>query len=144
MKGLIKKLMIGTAAFAVLSGSVFARYAGLQQNGSIAILTTPDGANLPASATEREFPVLVRLHKDFFDSSQAKAAGEDLRFSVEGKPLAYQIDDWNPATGTASIWVRMPSSRVVSPGNAPPGYPRRQMVREDRLNLDDRSSGSNF
>lgn len=108
MNGLLRKLMIGTAAFAVLSGSVFAQYAGWQHNGSIAILTTPDGVNLPASATEKEFPVLVRLHKDFFDFSQAKGAGEDLRFSAEGRPLAYQIDDWNAAAGTASIWVRIP------------------------------------
>ncbi|MFT5107097.1 MAG: hypothetical protein ACI9UA_002726 [Pseudoalteromonas tetraodonis] len=108
MNGMIKKLMIGTAAFAVLSGSVSAQYAGWQHNGSIAILTTPDGANLPASATEKDFPVLVRLHQEWFDFSQAKAGGEDLRFSAQGKPLAYQVDEWNAEQGAASIWVRIP------------------------------------
>ncbi len=41
---------------------------------------------------------LVRLHKDFFDFSQAKAGGEDLRVeSSSGVPLAYQVEEWNPA-----------------------------------------------
>jgi len=37
-----------------------------------------------------DFPVVVRLHKDFFHFSQAKANGEDIRYSTaDGKPLAY-------------------------------------------------------
>ena len=39
---------------------------------------------------------------------------EDLRFSAEGKPLAYQIEQWDAAAGTASIWVRVPTIK----GNA--------------------------
>ena len=78
------------------------------------VLTTPDGANLPAITTETNFPVLFRLHKEWFDFSQAKANGEDLRFSAEGKPLAYQIEQWDAAAGTASIWVRVPTIK----GNA--------------------------
>ena len=35
--------------------------------------------------------------------------GEDLRFSsAEGKPLKYQIEQWDGANGLASIWVRVP------------------------------------
>ena len=90
-------------------------YAGWQHSGSLFILTTPEGANLPASATEEGFPLLVRLDKDWFDFKKAKANGEDIRFaSATGTPLAYQIDEWDAANGTASIWVRIPTIK----GNA--------------------------
>jgi hypothetical protein len=86
-----------------------AQYPGWQRSGSIYLLTTPDGADLPATATETHFPVLVRLTKDFFDFSQAKANGGDLRFAAAGKALAYQIEEWDPAGGAASVWVRIPA-----------------------------------
>jgi len=87
-----------------------AQYRGWQHVGVLAILTTPEGANLPASAKETDFPVLVRLHKDFFNFKQAMPDGEDLRFATSaGAPLAYQIEDWDAAQGKASIWVRLPS-----------------------------------
>ena len=73
------------------------------------ILTTPEGANLPAAASLADFPLLVRLHKDFFDFSMAAPGGADLRFSTNaGVPLAYQIDHWDAAHGVAGIWVRIP------------------------------------
>ena len=90
-------------------------YPGWRHSGSIYILTTPEGANLPASTSEEGFPLLVRLHQDFFDFSQAKANGEDLRWSsAEGIPLAYEIEEWDAARGSASVWVRLPKIR----GNA--------------------------
>ncbi|MCY3018859.1 MAG: DUF2341 domain-containing protein [Planctomycetota bacterium] len=90
-------------------------YAGWQHAGSVFILTTPDGVNLPATTSEDNFPLLVRLHKDFLDFSQTKPNGEDIRFSsTTGEPLAYQIDEWDAANGTASIWVRIPNIK----GNA--------------------------
>ena len=91
-----------------------AQYEGWQHEGSFHILTTPDGANLPATAAEENFPLLVRLNRESFDFTQAKAAGEDIRFAAAGKPLAYQIEDWDAAKGAASIWVRIP----VIKGNA--------------------------
>jgi hypothetical protein len=92
-----------------------APYAGWQHSGSMFVLTSPEGAGLPASAAERDFPLLVRLHKDFFDFSQTKANGEDIRFSSSaGAPLAYQIEEWDAARGVASLWVRIP----VIQGNA--------------------------
>ena len=61
------------------------------------------------------FPLLVRLNKDFFDFSQARAQGEDLRFtSAAGNTLAFEIEEWKPVDGTASIWVRIPNIK----GNA--------------------------
>ena len=59
-----------------------APYPGWQHLVSIWILTTPEGVNLPTASLETGFPLLVRLHKDFFDFSQAKANGEDVRFST--------------------------------------------------------------
>jgi len=85
-------------------------YQSWKSSGSIYILTTPEGANLPATASESGFPLLVRLHKDSFDFTQAKSNGEDIRFSSSsGTPLPYQIEDWNAASGHATIWVRIPS-----------------------------------
>jgi hypothetical protein len=93
----------------------FAQYQGWQHSGSLYILTTPEGANLPATASEERFPLLVRLDKDWFDFSQAKAQGEDIRFATStGTPLAYEVDEWNTAAGTACIWVRIPGIK----GNA--------------------------
>ncbi len=89
--------------------AVRSQFQGWKHHGALPILTTPDGANLPASAVVEEFPVLVRLHKDWFDFTQAKPGGEDLRFSTsDGVPLAYQIEEWDGVKGTASIWVRVP------------------------------------
>lgn len=90
---------------------VMAQYGDWKHSGSMYIITTSDGANLPATALEKNFPLLVRLNKDFFDFSQAKSRGEDIRFSANGKPLAYQIESWDPAEGKASVWLRIPTIR---------------------------------
>lgn len=93
----------------LLLPGVLAQYPGWQHSGSLYIITTPEGACLPATASVEGFPLLVRLHKDFFDFSQAKANGEDVRFSTtDGAPLPYQIEEWDVTNGTASIWVRIP------------------------------------
>ena len=91
------------------------KYKIWKHSGSLFLLTTPDGADLPATASEENFPVLVRLNKDWFTYAEAKAGGEDLRFATSaGVPLAYQIDTWDTAAGTAAVWVRVP----VIKGNA--------------------------
>jgi hypothetical protein len=78
-------------------------------SGSLFINTTPDGASIPTGASVKDFPLLVRLHSDWFDFSQAQDNGADLRFvTPEGAPLGFQIEDWNPSSGNASIWVRVP------------------------------------
>jgi hypothetical protein len=111
-------MIVGMAVLLALLETAPAQYAGWQHSGSIYLLTTPEGANLPASASEDGFPALVRLHKDCFDFSQAKANGEDIRFATgTGTPLAHQIDEWDAAAGTASIWVRIPTIK----GNARQG-----------------------
>ena len=87
-----------------------AKYKGWQHSGSLCILTTPDGADLPAMAKESDFPLLVHLDKDWFHFNEAMPKGEDIRFaSSTGVPLAYQIDNWDATAGTAAIWVRIPT-----------------------------------
>jgi hypothetical protein len=97
--------------FANLPRDASAQYADWQQHGNLVLLTTPDGADLPESARLEGFPVLVRLNREWFDFTQANADGSDLRFSVEGQPLAYQIEQWDSSAGNASIWVRVPVIR---------------------------------
>jgi len=108
-------LFFSTLMCLSLFGAAHAQDKGWKYSGSMYILTTPQGADLPAAASVNGFPLLVRLHKDFFDFSQAKPGGEDIRFSTStGTPLPYQIEQWDPANGTASIWVRIPAIK----GNA--------------------------
>ena len=91
------------------------RYEGWQNSGSIFLLTTPEGADLQASAVVEGFPVLVRLRKDGFDFTKAQAHGEDVRFTTgDGVALAYEIEEWDAARGEAAVWVRVP--KIV--GNA--------------------------
>ncbi len=102
-------MICGLMALAGLVQSAGGPYASWAHTGSIAVLTTPEGANLPAAASEKDFPVLVWLHRDFFDFGQAGPHGEDIRFSTPGgTPLPYQIEQWDPREGTACVWVRLP------------------------------------
>jgi hypothetical protein len=108
-------LLVGTWLVLAFPALALAQDQGWRHSGSLYLLTTPEGADLPASASEEGFPLLVRLHEDFFDFSQARANGEDIRFATgAGAPLAYQIDEWDAAAGTASVWVRIPTIK----GNA--------------------------
>jgi hypothetical protein len=102
-----------------LATSAQESFKGWSHSGELAILTTPDGADLPDGATVEGFPVLVRIDQDWFDFTEAKADGADVRFATaKGEPLAYQIEEWDATEGTASIWVRVPMIK----GNA------RQMI----------------
>ena len=109
------------------------KYKNWKHSGSMFLLTTPDGADLPATASEENFPVLVRLNKEWFTFGEAQANGGDLRFATRaGVPLAYQMDTWDAAAGTATIWVRVPAIK----GNA------RQEIRMFWGNSDAKSESS--
>lgn len=97
-----------------VSAVALAQDSAWRHSGVLFLLTTPEGANLPAEAAEENFPALIRLHKDFFDFGQAKPEGEDVRFFAAGAPLAHQIEEWDAAAGVAAIWVRIPAIK----GNA--------------------------
>jgi hypothetical protein len=111
---LLKSLFLVASLLTLSRTEAAAQYPDWQHSGSMFILTTPEGANLPATASEENFPVLVRLNKGSFNFAESKASGDDLRFSAEDKPLAYEIEEWDAVAGTASIWVRLPSIK----GNA--------------------------
>jgi hypothetical protein len=114
LKFMTKKLLPGAALFLGLlpTASAQNQYSNWLYSGSLHILTTPAGANLAASASVTNFPLLVRLNPDFFTFSQAKSDGSDIRFATpDGTNLSYQIDEWNSARGTASLWVRIPVIR---------------------------------
>jgi len=104
-------LLCGTASVLFVVGSASAQYAEWEHSGSIYILTTPEGADLPASASVKDFPLLIRLHRDHFPFPEAEEGGSDIRFSAGGQPLSYEIEQWDREGGTASIWVRIPSLR---------------------------------
>ena len=102
-------LLCGAVSILSVGCNSSAQNADSQHSGSMYILTTPDGANLPASVTEKDFPLLIRLDKDFFDFTQAKPNGEDIRFSTPaGRGLPHEVEQWNAGKGTAIIWVRIP------------------------------------
>jgi hypothetical protein len=42
---------------------------------------------------------------------QANANGSDMRFSEEGRPLAYRVEQWDSAKGSACVWARAPAIR---------------------------------
>ena len=91
-----------------------APYPDWQHSGVLAILTTPDGADLPASAREKGFPILVRLRREWFDFSQALPDGADISILGPGKASGLRNRTVGPGPGTACIWVRIP----VIEGNA--------------------------
>jgi len=85
-------------------------YATWAHSGSFHILTTPDGANLPAGASVIDFPLLVRLDSGDFDFAQAQSDGRDLRFTTaSGATLPYQIEHWDAVDGHAAVWVKIPT-----------------------------------
>jgi len=104
-----KHLKIIILSVLALLPTASAQYQGWRQTGSFYVLTTPEGADLPATATEEGFPLLLRFDQDTFDFKQAQPDGGDLRFAAAGKPLAYQIEVWDTAATTAVIWLRVPT-----------------------------------
>ena len=79
-------------------------------SASFFILTTPQGANLPAGTSETNFPLLLRLNSTTFNFAQAQPDGADLRFTtLAGTPLSYQIEQWDTATGNAAVWIKIPT-----------------------------------
>lgn len=102
-------VLLSAAFFVAFATAAPAQFAGWRQSGSLYILTTPDGADLPTAAVVEGFPMLVRLNKESFDFTKAQAQGEDVRFATsDGVALPYQIETWDAARGEAAVWVRVP------------------------------------
>lgn len=64
-------LLTAFAPQALLYADDQGRLQDWKHSGTLGILTTPDRANLPASANVEGFPVLVRLTSATFDFRQA-------------------------------------------------------------------------
>jgi autotransporter-associated beta strand protein len=80
------------------------------RSGSLFVITTPEGANIPAGLTETDFPVLIRLNSGTFNFAEAQPDGRDIRFTTAaGTVLSYQIEQWDTAAGQAAIWVKLPT-----------------------------------
>jgi len=68
-------LFCAAVSILVVGSSASAQYADWKHSGSIYILTTPEGADLPASVSFKDFPLLVRLYRDTFPFSEAAEDG---------------------------------------------------------------------
>jgi hypothetical protein len=96
--------------FAFAATSLFAQenYGQWAKYRTLTVNTTAGGAN--TSGNVRGFPLLVRLtsaQADVF--AQAKAGGADLRFTKDNGTtrLSHEIEQWDSAGQSASIWVRL-------------------------------------
>ena len=84
-------------------------YREWQRHGECWILTDAAGADLPATASVTDFPLLLRLRQGIFDFAAAQPHGEDLRITDDGgEPLHFEIEQWDAAAGAAAVWVRVP------------------------------------
>ena len=85
-------------------------YQSWAHSGSIFILTDATGANLPGSAAETDFPLLVRFNSGNFNFGQAASDGSDIRFTTPaGTALSYEIEQWDAIAGQAAVWVKIPT-----------------------------------
>ena len=68
--------------------------------------TTVMGANVTEEVYD--FPLLVRLDSTNFDFSTALTSGGDLRFAkADGTPLPYEIEGFDAARTSATLWVKV-------------------------------------
>ena len=75
-------------------------------SAKVVLNTTASGANISQNVVD--FPVLVRLNSVNFNFSQARRNGEDMRFIKQNNSaLAFEIEYWDSATATATIWVKI-------------------------------------
>ncbi|MDP7264414.1 MAG: DUF2341 domain-containing protein [Candidatus Thermoplasmatota archaeon] len=59
-----------------------------------------------------DFQIMVPFNNTYFDHSNAKPAGEDIRFYDEDKnELQYWIEEWN-LLGYSRVWINMPSIKT--------------------------------
>lgn len=74
----------------------------------ITLNTSPSGADIKEAIAD--LPVLVRLHTGNFAFLDAKEDGGDIRFvaSDDKTQLKYHIEQWDPVTELAQIWVHVP------------------------------------
>lgn len=83
-------------------------YATWNDSKNLYVNTTSTGANVSGNVSN--FPLLIRLTSANFTFADAMTNGEDVRFSQSDlTPLSYEIEDWDNAGETASLWVILPT-----------------------------------
>lgn len=75
----------------------------------VTVDTSPSGVNL--SGTIGRTVLLVRLHSGNFTFTDALQNGADIRIvdSDDKTPLPYHIEQFDPQTGVATLWVSVPT-----------------------------------
>ncbi len=80
-------------------------FMGYKYSARIQLNTTATGANIGTRILG--FAVPIRLHRNNFNFATSIAEGQDLRvFTPEGKPLPFEIENWDSAGKEAALWVR--------------------------------------
>ncbi|MBY0392697.1 MAG: DUF2341 domain-containing protein, partial [Novosphingobium sp.] len=76
---------------------------------AVTVDTSPTGVNV--SGAIGRTVVLVRLHSGNFTFTDAMDNGADVRFvdSDDKTPLPYHIEQYDAATGIATVWVSVPN-----------------------------------
>ncbi|MBN1758394.1 MAG: DUF2341 domain-containing protein [Chitinispirillaceae bacterium] len=83
---------------------------GWTSSRKIVLNTSASGADVQEDVTG--FPVLIRFSEGTFDFSQAKNAGEDIRFTTRnGRLLPHEIEKWDGFGGSAAVWVKVDTIR---------------------------------
>lgn len=83
-------------------------YPGWIFSKSVSINTTVSGADIREDVYD--FPVLIRLTKNNFNFGEAKGNGDDFRIfksETDSSSLPFEIENWDSASGTAEIWVKV-------------------------------------
>lgn len=115
---LVKRIAASVFVLLGMLQSANAQYQGWQHSGPLTILTTPEGANLPAGTVVEGFPLLVRLDKDWFDFGKAKPFGEDIRFTAAGARCRIRSRSGMPQKGRRASGAH-PEDRGQYPADDP-------------------------
>lgn len=62
-----------------------------------------------SGAALSSYQVKLDLTNANFSFANADSSGNDIRFSYNGTPLSYWIEDWDNIGETAGVWVKVPS-----------------------------------
>ena len=92
------------------------------------------------SETLKDFPALIKIPDGLtgFDYADTAENGRDIAFfGADGKPLAHEIDTWNPE-GDSYIWVRVPeltraTTITAKWGSSTTSQPRTTVWNDDYL-----------
>jgi hypothetical protein len=77
---------------------------GWSHSAKVTINTSASGAAIAEPLMH--FPLVLRLSAANFNFSQALPGGKDIRFSKQdGRPLAFEIAQWDTARKLAVIWI---------------------------------------